>query len=282
MWSDKNIINISDVFFICVKRGESHYVDKLPDHHLKHVVTGEMTVFDGEKEFTVGPGQSIFLKKDHRIKIRKYPLEDEEFRCITFVFKRDFLKEYFQELGSKVCKKKKVINRFRSSSVLLSDITSIKSLLLSMTPYLESESEPPAPIMKLKMREAVQTLLTTDERFYPVLFDFTEDWKVDILDFLQTNYMNDLTLPEMANYTGRSLASFKRDFALISDLSPEKWIINRRLEAAYEMIAEGKGNLTAIMNKVGFKNRSHFTTAFKNKYGVTPSLILNRYKNSSK
>lgn len=51
--------------------------------------------------------------------------------------------------------------------------------------------------------------------------------------------MNDLSLEEIANYTGRSLSTFKRDFRKYSNLSPQKWLIQRRLEAAHELIRRG-------------------------------------------
>ena len=44
--------------------------------------------------------------------------------------------------------------------------------------------------------------------------------------------------------TGRSLATFKRDFAKVSDLTPQKWIIRRRLEAAHELIVSGKRKIS--------------------------------------
>ena len=119
------------------------------------------------------------------------------------------------------------------------------------------------------------------DRFYPTLFDFAESWKIDILDFLNSNYMYEFTLAELANYTGRSLATFKRDFAKVSSLSPEKWLLNRRLEAAYDLLSQGNIGVTEAAYKVGFKNRSHFTKSFKNHFGKSPSevgktLIINK------
>ena len=48
--------------------------------------------------------------------------------------------------------------------------------------------------------------------------------------------MYDLSIDEKASYTGRSLATFKRDFKKISDLSPQKWIMQKWLDVAYEKI----------------------------------------------
>ena len=106
---------------------------------------------------------------------------------------------------------------------------------------------------------------------YASLFDFVEPWKIDILDYLNENYMCDLSLEEIASYTGRSLATFKRDFAKVSNLTPQKWIIKRRLEAAHGLIKSGKKKVTEVCFDVGFKNLSHFSKIYKEAYGVAPS-----------
>ena len=91
---------------------------------------------------------------------------------------------------------------------------------------------------------------------------------------MNDNYTEELSMEEMASYTGRSLASFKRDFKKVSELTPLKWIINRRLEAAYDLIKQGSENITDICYRVGFKNLSHFSKVFKDKYGVAPTALL--------
>ena len=122
------------------------------------------------------------------------------------------------------------------------------------------------------MIEGVYVLLNTDINLYASLFDFVEPWKIDILDYLNENYMFDLSMNEIASYTGRSLATFKRDFAKVSDLTPQKWIIKRRLEAAHDLIKSGKKKVTEACFDVGFKNLSHFSKIYKEAYGVSPSM----------
>ena len=97
------------------------------------------------------------------------------------------------------------------------------------------------------------------------------DFLSDIVDFMEKNYMHDLTMEEMAYYTGRSLATFKRDFKKISDLTPEKWLIRKRLEVAYAKMKEGGKKVVDVYAEVGFKNPSHFSTAFKKQYGISPT-----------
>lgn len=48
-----------------------------------------------------------------------------------------------------------------------------------------------------------------------------------------------MSIDDFATYTGRSLATFKRDFAKISSLPPQKWLIEHRLEKAADMLSKG-------------------------------------------
>ena len=86
--------------------------------------------------------------------------------------------------------------------------------------------------------------------------------------------MDELTMEEIARYTGRSLATFKRDFKKISNLSPQKWLIKRRLEAARLLLQEPGKKVQEVYLEVGFRNPSHFSKAFKALYGIAPTEII--------
>lgn len=149
----------------------------------------------------------------------------------------------------------------------------ITSLFASMTPYFDPNVKPQDDFMHLKLQEGLLALLHIDNRFVPTLFDFNEAWKIDILEFMNANYMYEFSLEELAHYTGRSLATFKRDFKKLSDLIPEKWLIRKRLEVAYQLMKEGGKRISDVYAEVGFKNPSHFSTAFKRQYGVPPTAV---------
>jgi AraC-like DNA-binding protein len=78
-------------------------------------------------------------------------------------------------------------------------------------------------------------------------------------------------MEEIASYTGRSLAVFKRDFKKVSRLSPQKWLIQRRLEAAHDKIRHDGKKVSDVCFEVGFKNLSHFSRVFKEQFGYAPT-----------
>lgn len=96
--------------------------------------------------------------------------------------------------------------------------------------------------------------------------------KIDLKDFMEKNFKSDMSMSEFARASGRSLSTFKRDFKRMSELSPERWLTDRRLRAAIEMLRRGQ-RVTDTCFDVGFKNVSHFSAIFKRKFGVTPGDI---------
>ena len=91
---------------------------------------------------------------------------------------------------------------------------------------------------------------------------------------MEQNFMQDISIEEYAFYTGRSLSSFKRDFAEVCELTPQKWLIQRRLEKANDMIKEVVNKINDIYLKVGFKTRHYLSTAYK-KILAFPVIKLN-------
>jgi transcriptional regulator GlxA family with amidase domain len=123
----------------------------------------------------------------------------------------------------------------------------------------------------MKVLEAVRFLSQVNQNAYTSLLDFTARWRLDIIDFMERNYMYELTIDEIARYTGRSVATFKRDFKKLSELSPRNWIIQRRLQAAQQLLLSTNRPINQIMSDVGFKNFSHFSRVYREKFGITPS-----------
>ncbi|MDR1182686.1 MAG: AraC family transcriptional regulator, partial [Bacteroidales bacterium] len=147
----------------------------------------------------------------------------------------------------------------------------ITSLFLSLTPFFDTSIPPDDELINSKLIEGIRVLLNTDDCFYSALFDFSAPWKIDILDYLNENYMYDLSPADMANFTGRSLAAFKRDFKKLSSLSPRKWLIQKRLEVAQMKIKNENRKVSEVCFEVGFKNLSHFSKAYKKAFGTAPT-----------
>ena len=269
----KIIFNYQNVFFSFFYDDADACVHRSREYAMNYVLSGEMVLDDGSRQVHVGKGECVFIPRDHRVTMYKKACCGEQYCGIYLCFTRPFLREMY---GKYVLHKGSLENveKFSPGVMKLPPSAEIESLFASMTPYFNPEVKPQDDVMRLKLEEGLLTLLHTDKRFMTVLFDFSMPWKMDILDFMNRNYMYEFTLEELAHYTGRSLATFKRDFKKVSDLTPEKWLIRKRLEVAYRLIKEEHKKVGEVYAEVGFKNPSHFSTAFKKQYGIPPTALV--------
>jgi len=264
-------INYSGIFLSCFSAFSEKCIHATPEHVLLYLYSGEQVIEDRNKKITIKAGECAFIRRDHRIVMYKNSKGDEIYKGISLTFKRSILREFYNKMNKAHIPKNLAIpeqNIFK-----IEPLADINSLFQSLTPYFEDNVKPTEGVAHLKLQEGIYALINNSEVFYPILFDFTEPWKMDILEFLNENYMDDLSMEQIASYTGRSLATFKRDFQKISNLSPQKWLIKKRLEAAYVKLKEEGKKVQDVYVEVGFKNPSHFSTAFKKQYGIPPTEV---------
>lgn len=268
----KVIFNYEDVFYSFYYDDISGCIHRARDYALNYVYSGEMILDNGKEQIHVHKGECVYIPRDHHITMYKKTYDGERYCGVFLSFSRNFLREMYARFDRH--KVPVTTPKLNSEVIKLPQSLEITSLFSSMTPYFNQDIKPQGDFMHLKMQEGLLALLHIDKRFAPTLFDFNEPWKIDILEFMNENYMYEFTMEELAHYTGRSLATFKRDFKKISDLTPEKWLIRKRLEVAYAKMKEGGKKVVDVYVEVGFKNPSHFSTAFKKQYGISPTAIF--------
>ncbi|MBK8194516.1 MAG: helix-turn-helix transcriptional regulator [Lewinellaceae bacterium] len=88
---------------------------------------------------------------------------------------------------------------------------------------------------------------------------------------MEKNFCFNLRLEDYADLTHRSLSTFKRDFQQHYKESPGKWLLKRRVHYAAHLIANSSMILTQVAFESGFEDLSHFSRAFKNIMGTSPS-----------
>ena len=264
------VLDYSNIFIASYFTDDQQCSHSNREHTLLYLQSGELKIEERGKTTLIKEGQCVFMRRDNKLILNKLVQEDRPYRSIVLKFSRNFLREFYKNIESQNIPLESKRDK-ASLRILPSERPDIRSLFESITPYFDSEIKPSNELLELKMVEGLYILLNTDKELYASLFDFTEPWKIDILDFMEENYTDDLTMDEIASFTGRSLATFKRDFSKVSDTSPQKWLIQKRLEKAHELIREKGIKVTEACYDVGFKNRSHFTTAFKKHYGYAPT-----------
>jgi AraC-like DNA-binding protein len=87
-----------------------------------------------------------------------------------------------------------------------------------------------------------------------------------------------LSLEAIAKNNGISLRHLHYLFRL-TDMSASEWVWDRRLQRSYDVLTRPElGNLsvTEVAYRLGFNSSSHFSTAFRRKFGIRPSDVRRR------
>lgn len=267
------IINYSDTLFVYKFHEGEIRRHAVTDHTLVYVYSGEMTIVYKNKTIKLFAGDSVFLARNHNVQVSARPYNGIELKSVFLTFTRPFLVRYSHLMDKSLLpssEKKRMPN-----VVLLEKDLHIQSLFQALSTFFIAWEKPNKQYMELKVTEGIEALMAINPRFGINLFDFMGPWKISIAEFMEQNFREDLSVEEMAHFTGRSLATFKRDFKQISKLTPQRWVTHRRLEEAHKLIAEGK-MANEIFLSLGFKSLSHFSTAFKRQYGASPNELLNK------
>ena len=264
-------ISYAGIFLSCFNEQAEKCVEAAPEHILSYLYSGEQIIENDTERITINAGECAFIRRNHRAAMYKKSKGEDSYKGISLVFNKAVLREFYSKIDKAKLPKKCPISD--KGIFKIEPRADIISLFQSLTPYFDENIKPTEAIVNLKLLEGIYAILNNAEIFFPILFDFTEPWKVDIMDFMESNYTEDLTMEQIASYTGRSLATFKRDFAKISNLTPQKWLIKKRLEAAYIKLEEEGKKVNDVYLEVGFKNPSHFSIAFKKQYGFSPNKV---------
>ncbi len=260
-----------NLLFSCV-HNEKFGTEQMVIHHaLTVIVSGRMEMMTADGVQFIEEGTMGILRRNTLLKTKKHPANDgRPFKSFTLFITEEQLREY--------ALKNSIPPQSRFHGEALYEIPKhsfLKGFFQSITPYFDQPEYFTAKIADLKTNEAIELLLQLDNSFFlPYLFDFSEPFKIDLEGFMNKNFLFNIPIREFARLTGRSLSTFKRDFAKVFEETPEKWLRKRRLSEAYSLIKHHQTKPSDVYLQVGFENFSHFSTAFKTEFGSSPSSLM--------
>ena len=99
------------------------------------------------------------------------------------------------------------------------------------------------------------------------------------IEYLLKNYKkSDLSVKEIADRSFMSEVYFRKIFKKEYGVSPQKYIIDLRMQNAVGLISAGYYSLKEVAYMSGYNDYKHFSVEFKKKMGVSPSEYLYNYK----
>jgi len=100
---------------------------------------------------------------------------------------------------------------------------------------------------------------------------FTEKDYEKILLHIENNLTENISIDELAEKFGIGKHDFFKKFKTSTNITPYKFIVQKKLERSKQLLREFKYTLTDITYLLNFTDQSHFTKSFKKMFGVTPN-----------
>ncbi len=235
------------------------------------VISGEKTMLFAEKTVRVIDDTFHFLSAGNCLASVSLP-GGRDFRSILIFFDNKVISDFYikhnslieNKKGKSTCKSEPYIS-FLKDPFIYNFISSL-DLLLQSGQAISKEMK------LLKFEELMLHLL---EKHPHAILSFPLAKKNDFDDMeirkaLETNIANNISIEDLAFLCNTSLSTFKRRFTKIYGTSPNKWILQKRMKLARDLLLYKNEKPAEVYRKVGYENHSSFSQSFKKMYGLSP------------
>ena len=227
---------------------------------------GKKQVHFANTSMAVNSQQSLLLKKGNWLWTE---LLDTEaiYYCKLFFFSEKKLTEFLGKYTNNVKPTIEEVPYFviENDLYLASFIDSLSANTYTNHSYSDA-------LLSLKFEEIMLYLLNkygNDFEYY--LHSLISKEVSPFKNVVESNTYSNLKLEEIAFLCNMSLSTFKRNFTAEYNEAPGKWLQDKRLQKAKEILQQGDLKASDIYLDMGYNNLSNFSIAFKNKFGLSPS-----------
>lgn len=227
---------------------------------------GEKQVHFADACVKVDKEQSLLIKKGNCIWSELIDKESSYY-CRLLFFSQNRLKKFLEKYTQQN------FSTEISSYFIIENDDYIKNYLLSLSPIIKTNSLYYEQLLAVKLEELLLYLLNKYQKpFENYLYSLVSD-EISPFRSIMKNADFNLSVEEIAFLCNMSLSSFKRKFMEEYDCSPGKWLKEKRLLKAKELLEQGQLKSSDIYLELGYNNLSNFSIAFKKQFGINPSEI---------
>lgn len=233
------------------------------ENYIGIITSGSADHYTDKGVITYPTGSLCLVKRNQLLKVVKKPDGQKPFATITVFLEQETLQEY------------SAAHDIKADGIYVGEPISLvendaflASYFGSLLPYFD-QPEKLTPVLAQAKTTEVIALLLRNPALKNFLFDFSEPHKIDLAAYMQRHFSYNVPLTQFAKLTGRSLSTFKRDFAKIFSTTPEKWLQKQRLTHAHFLVTQQNKRPSDIYLELGFESLSHFSYAFKKQFGQT-------------
>jgi len=240
-----------------------------PMDYFAHVISGKKTWRTPDGSWTLEKGQTLFFKKGAAIVHQDFK---EDFCLLVFFVSDDFVRDVVRELSGQLSGQYDAA-AIKQGAIMVNGDVALAAYFQSMLAYFTGTTKPADTLLTLKLKELiVSILLGRNNPDLAAYFQSLLKCKIPPLpQIMEENFCYNLSLEDFAKLSHRSLSTFKRDFQKFYNQPPGKWLLQKRLDYSAVLLKNPALNVSQAALDCGFEDLSHFSRAFKDKFGVSPA-----------
>jgi AraC-like DNA-binding protein len=221
------------------------------------------------KEVTIKENELLFLPKDMYL-ISDFIKTDKSLEAFLFFFDDDIIEKFLsiKKLKKNIVYKKVSFYKMDINSSILEYMNALKQV--SKNQFHSKH------FLEIKLLELLFIIDSTDDKnrlVNSLLSRNIDKNKRNITSLMKKYFLSNLTLKDYAVLSGRSLSTFHRDFKRYNNITPKQFLLDLKLEHAYNLLKDNDKSVSEISSEIGYENVSHFIKAFKKKYNTTPKQL---------
>jgi len=257
------------LYYSCPQRDE---IMQLYSKHIQigFTLSGKRIQRHGEQKWVSSPRKGGIVKKCAFL--QELPADYSGWDVMVFYLKDEYLRSVFDEFRSHLSlnnlpePNNEIIEMFEINE-------RIRSCYESFLPYFGNSKPVPESLLENKFKELLFNIFSHPENKHILAYilKIVDRFQTPIWEVMEENYMYDLKIQDFANLANRSLSTFKREFKKQYQTTPGKWLTNRRLKRAKAILETTDKTISQVAFECGFKNTSHFSRIFKEKFNTSPS-----------
>lgn len=237
-----------------------------------YMINGELDVRINGNSFQITDNEFYFCNSEE-IHITNAPDKSKVIKYVVILLSYEYLRPF--------CKKIDNINFIINNSAKQKLIPVFKEIIK----YAESDDPYKTLNLNSAMLKIYHILLSECSVYKKNAFSLNVPEKFiyakKIIEYIGKNYVDDISLKEMADMVGLTPAYFSQYFKSITETSPIQYLNLVRLDhALFDMLNYNESVTQASLNN-GFASVKAFIEICKKVYGCTPTQYKKRYINNS-
>lgn len=276
-------VQIDEITYVKYKNRTNINIYKatVPMNMFLILLEGKKVIYKPKEILEVNKGEAFFIPKGSHL-LSEIVSDINNFESLIFFIDDKYMETFINKhVKTNLCLV--TSEEYYNPEIFKLDIDSCHiSSLKAILPYFLNSNEFKKELFKLKLEEMLLIMLSTkDGRDYFSYLKLLQSLETtELATYMEQNYTKPFTVDQFAREVGKSLSAYKREFKGVYNVSPKKWINEKRLSYSLSLIKNTDLSITDICYKSGYNNLPHFIKIFKERYNETPKKIQKQQKMS--